>query len=348
MRPGTRLLRSRPSASPLAGWAALPIVLIVVLFTSSGSVLLTASAVAIYAIAALGLNVLQGAAGIVSLGSAALVGIGAFTDAYLTSQLNVPMLVAMLLAAAAAAAVGLLLSPIAARLKGLYFALATLGLVYVMDYVFTNWTTVTGGIAGIQLSPPAIGALQLGTPRSYFAFVAALLLLVTIITHNVLRSRVGRAMTTLAKSPVTARVLGVAPGRYRTYALLYSSAIAGLAGGALAEFQGYVGYDQFDITISVQLLAIVVIGGIGSVYGVIFGSVIVIGLTELITNSVGVIPFMSANGANGLAPSAVSSFIYGILIIVVITKEPLGFAGVAGRLRESVRLHRSEAKTAHS
>ncbi|UWP80257.1 branched-chain amino acid ABC transporter permease [Dactylosporangium fulvum] len=332
------------SGAPLTGWLSLAVALAVVATTANDTVLRTATTVAMFAIAAHGLNVLFGYCRVISLGASAFVGVGAYSCAYLSGRQGVPFVFAVLLAMACSAVLGLVIAPIAARLKGFYLGLATLGLVFVMQYVFTNWASVTGGVSGTQPGPREIGGLSLDTPLRYFVFTAVALLLVTAVTTNLSRSRSGRAMRVLANSPTTARVLGVSPSRYRTYAFVYSSALAGLTGALLVGHQGHVGYEQFGLTISVQLIAAVVIGGLGSSLGAVVGTAIVYGISEIILAFGEHLPLVSASGAgDGLAPSAAADLVYGLLLIVVLTFEPQGLVGLVRRFPRPICRARSRA-----
>lgn len=301
-----------------------------------------ATLAAIYAIVAIGLSVLSGTARIVSLCSSAFVGLGAFVAASLLDRLQLP--VAVIVAAAACMGVGLLISPIAGRLSGVFFAILTIGVALLAQHIFRIATGWTGGTAGLVVADPMIGgivvnrAISLGSvtvlgDTVYFGVCAVVLLLVTVATTHLLRARTGRALATLASSTVTARSFGINPARYRSTAFIFSSSLAGVAGALLASFSGFLGYEQFGVELSIQLLAVVVLGGLGSVYGVLIASVILVGLPEVVLSLRSVLPVIAPAGSTtGITAEQVSTVLYGLALVVVMVAEPDGLAGLWRRL----------------
>ncbi len=170
----------------------------------------------------------------------------------------------------------------------------------------------------------------------YFLVCAFVLLLSALATTNLLRSRTGRALRTLAASPVTARSFGISPARYRSTSFLYSSALAGIAGGLFGGYSGFLSYEQFSVELSIQLLAVVVLGGLGSVYGVVAAAAILVGLPELVLALQQWLPFVAAAGSTeGFTADQFSAVVFGLALALVMVAEPGGLAGLWHRLDTS-------------
>lgn len=334
-------------ARPVHRWVApLGLTLIAALVVALASPTQTRLAiqVAIYAIAAIGLSVLAGTARLVSLGTSAFLGLGAFTTATVI-EAGLEFELALIAGTAACMAAGLILSPVAGRLAGIFLAILTVGVALLAQHVFRIATAWTGGTAGTLVGDPVVAGIRItedlqfagsavAGETAYFVVCAVLLVLVATLTGNLLRSRTGRALQTLSASATTARSFGISPTRYRSTVFVYSSALAGLAGGLLAGYTGFISYEQFNLEIGVQLLAVVVLGGLGSVYAVIAASVVLIALPELVLAFRDVLPFVAANGSTqGLTADQLSAILFGLTLAIVMVVDPSGLAGLARRLR---------------
>lgn len=215
----------------------------------------------------------------------------------------------------AAGLAGLLFSPIAARLRGIYLGIASLGLVFIGDHVLNIWGSVTGGFNG---------RLVLCICACWFA-------------ANLLRSRPGRALQALRDSEVAASVMGVDIRDYKAKAFLVSSMYAGLAGVLYALSIGSVAPASFGLVLSVQFLAMIVLGGLGSVWGSILGAIFVSALPLVFQQYAGSLPFIVDPGEPGIVASQAAAFLYGAAIILVLLFEPGGLVGLARRLRRPHR-----------
>lgn len=357
--PVTQVPPPRPTLTRHSRW--LPAVLLAasafaVVLLASPSQTRLAIMVAIYAIAAIGLSVLSGTARLVSLGTSAFLGLGAFTTTSVIAA-GFEFEVALTAAVAACMLAGLILSPVAGRLTGIFLAILTVGLALLAQHVFRIAGAWTGGTAGTEVGDPVVAGIRIGDDlvlgglavpgeTAYFVVCALLLLLVAAATRNLLLSRTGRALQAMSGSPVTARSFGISPVRYRSIAFVYSSALAGLAGGLLAGYTGFLSYEQFNLEIGVQLLAVVVLGGLGSVYGVIAAAIVLVALPEIVLAMRDILPLVAANGAtDGLTADQLSAVLYGLAIVVVVVVEPAGLAGLTRRLRR--RRDRRRATSAH-
>ncbi len=305
---------------------------------------------AIAAIGAIGLNLLTGFAGQVSLGHAFFLGLGAYTAGVLGGDLGLPVVVWLPAAGLFGALVGLAIGPFALRLKGLYLAIVTLGLVFVGDHLFRNLRLITGGSQGRAIPSPLIGGLNfadlgavLGMPlsreQSFFLFVIPLLALATIAAKNVARTRPGRAFQAIRDREIAAAVIGVDVARYKVGAFVISSFYASAAGALLGSYLRHVTPDRFDLTLSIQYVAMVIVGGIGTVYGSLFGALFIVLVPRLVEQVSPLIPFVTRSaGAAGVTVFTLNQIVFGVLIVVFLVAEPLGLAGIWRRLRLYFRM----------
>lgn len=334
-----------PGSAQLAWSVALCVAAVVFAFAGPPELVRASILAAIYAIAALGLTVLSGTAAVVSLGHAAFFGVGAFCTGYLSGDRSYNFFIAMVIAAVLCALLGALVAPIAARLSGIYMAIVTVGLVFLAQHVFRSWTSVTGGTSGRIVDGPTVFGFEfmsnsdllgvhLRREVKYFLLVGVVVVIVGILTANLLRSRTGRALDWTATSPHTSGVLGISTARYRTIAFCYSSALAGVAGGLFAGWTGFIGYEQFDMYMSVVFLAIIVVGGLGKVSGALIGAVFVFGLPELIDALGPYTGLVAEQGSTaGLTGKQVTAVLFGIGIAAVMVLEPQGLVGLGRRLK---------------
>jgi branched-chain amino acid transport system permease protein len=229
--------------------------------------------IGINTIIVLGLNLLMGYAGQVSLGQAAFVGIGAYASAILTVKVGLSPWVALpagvTLSALTAAIVGVPLL----RLRGHYLAMGTLGFGMIVQIVLVQWEKLTAGTVGIMSIPPlsAAGISFDSAPRMYY-LVAACVVLAIALASNIIDSRVGRAMRAVHGSEVAAETSGVDTSRYKLQVFILSGAMAGLAGSLYAHHTSYVHPDSFGFAYSIQLVVMAVLGGMSSIWGAVFGA----------------------------------------------------------------------------
>ena len=274
----------------------------------------------IAAIAALGLNVLTGVAGQLSLGHAAVVGVGAYTAASVGGPLPVWLAAAL----AAGALAGLATAPFALRLRGPSVAVATLAVVFVAQDAFRH----LGGSGGrSDLPSPSLPGSH---DQGWFLLVWALVGACTVVVANVVRSHHGRAMAALRSGEETARVTGVNVARTKVAAFLVAGALAGLAGGLLGAYRGHVGPDEWGVFLSVQYLAMVLLGGPGRVTGPIAGALVVVGLPRVVEQ---VVHAGTSGGLAGVTAAQVSQVLFGLAVIAA--------ALVRARVVTAARPHQS-------
>ncbi|MFI1360570.1 branched-chain amino acid ABC transporter permease [Streptomyces sp. NPDC020898] len=304
------------------------------------------------AIGAIGLNLLTGATGQLSMGHAFFLAIGAYSYCVFAAEggdgltgLGLPTWLAAVLATLVAGAAGGLFSPIAGRLTGPYLGIATIALIFIGQHVLFNARELTGGFNGRDVPPLNLFGLTFDESELLVANVpfgsaeklwyAGLVVLLggALFARGVLRGRPGRAMNAIRDHRIAAGVIGVPVARYRAAVFVLSSMYAGLAGVLLAlVFQRTVP-DYFGITLSLEYLAMIVIGGLGSVSGAVVGAVFVSLLPQLLTRYSDALPLVSAPGTGGIAPGEASRYLYGAAIVAVVLFLPGGLVRVAARRR---------------
>jgi len=309
----------------------------------------------IAAIAAIGLNILTGYAGQLSLGHAAFVSIGAFTTQFVGGQLGMPMIVWLPVAGIAAAIVGALVAPFALRLHGPYLAIVSLALVAIVIWIARNIPSITGGNEGtvvtaeatlgpINFEELAIGPLLFLREQGMFILIWAMVGLFVLLTANVMRTRSGRAMQAVRDHDMAAEVLGVRMMRTQANAFILSTFIGGVAGGLLAVNLEYIRPDSFSVHLSVEYLAIIVIGGMASLWGPVLGALFVSLVPVVVDQFADSLPFVQHGGTDGMSTTDLSLLLYGLMIVVFLLAEPKGLIAVLRRLGRLVRPARPAAE----
>jgi branched-chain amino acid transport system permease protein len=268
----------------------------------------------IFALVALGLNLLTGYAGQISLCHAAFFGVGAYATALLTTKAGLPYLVALPLGALLTTAIGAAAAVPALRLKNLYLAIATLGFGVVLQKIIFEWRDLTGGGGGLALSAPTITGYELGATGLYY-LTLAFVILGLWGACNVSRGRTGRALRIIKESEIAAASLGIHIARYKVTAFALSAFYAALAGGLFAYLVRYINPESFNVGLSIAFLSMVVIGGLGTIGGSIVGAAFYVIVPELLRG---------IKDAPGL--------VFGLLLVVVMVFMPQGLWGTVRRL----------------
>jgi branched-chain amino acid transport system permease protein len=302
--------------------------------------------VGITAVGALGLNLLTGYCGQISLGHAFFIGAGAYCTAVVGGDFGLPLPLWLLAAALVGAALGGLIGPFALRLRGNYLAIVTLGLVFVGEHLWRNLKGVTGGNSGTSVAAaPTIGPVDFGRlelagevysrNQGYFWLVWALVALIALLAKNLVRTRPGRALQAVRDRDQAAEVIGVRAGRYKIGAFMVSSAIASVAGALFGSYQQFVSPGEWTLLLSIQYIAIVIVGGLGTIFGSILGAVFVGALPALIDRYSAVIPGVqtSVGGEGFISVFALNQAIFGVLIVLFLVLEPRGLAGIWLRVK---------------
>lgn len=285
----------------------------------------------IYGVVGLGLMLLAGFTGLFSLGHAAFFGVGAYAQAVLTGM-GWPFPLALAAGTVLSAAVGVVVGLPALRVKGIYLGIATLSFGFIVEEVFARWESVTGGNAG-----KTVGAVKMfgwtadSAPAFYFVCLVVAVAC-TLACLNLLRSHTGRAFVAIRDSEISAQSMGIHLARYKTLSFAISAALAGTGGALYAHAIRFLSPDQFNIVQSIDLLLMVVLGGLGSIHGAFLGAIFLIGLPQAIT---AVKDFLPA--AIGQAPG-LKAVVYGAVLIGFVLFEPLGLYGRWVKIRAYLQL----------
>lgn len=285
------------------------------------------SFVFIYAIAGLGMMVLTGFTGQVSLGHAAFLAIGAYTHGFLLAR-GWPLVAALPMSMLFTGVVGAIVAVPALRLVGIYLAIATLAFSMIVEQIVTRWESVTGGSRGMTIPPAELFGISLSSPGRFYFLCLIALMLVMLAVMNILRAPTGRAMLAVRDSEIAARSMGINLARTKATAFGISAALTGLAGALLGHHTGYISPEAFMLTVSIQLVLLIVVGGLGSLHGVIFGAIFIGFLPQGIALLRDVLP-PAVGQLPGLEPG-----IFGLILILFLMFEPHGIYGQWRKVRQ--------------
>jgi branched-chain amino acid transport system permease protein len=316
-----------------------PVVALVVLLGVLSTIPLFASTywldvlnrIGIAIIGALGLNILIGFTGQISIGHAAFLAVGAYTTAVFEAKVGLPFYLAIPAAALVTAVFGLLFGLPSLRLKGLYLAIATLAAHFITTYAIIHWDSMTGGVFGLLVPTPTLFGRALDSDARIFYVILACVIPATLFAKNLFRTKVGRAFIAIRDRDVAAQVIGVSLFQYKLLAFLISSFYAGIAGGLMAHHSRILFPEAFTLLVAIDYLAMIIIGGMGSLLGSIVGATFMTLLPEVLkltaTSLSGVYP-----QSFGLIASA-RDVIFGLAIITFLIFEPEGLARIWLRIR---------------
>jgi branched-chain amino acid transport system permease protein len=277
----------------------------------------------IYIIGAHGLNLLTGYTGQISLGHGAFMGVGAYTAGIL-ANMGVPFWLCLPAAGVMTAAIGMIFGIPSLRLKGLYLAIATMAAQFIIDYAMRNWTSLTGGSSGLIVPAAQIGDFVFDSDASFYYIGLLFAAGATIYLKNLTRTRTGRAFIAVRDRYLAAEVIGVNLFKYRLLSFGISSFMVGIAGGLWAFYITIISDEHFTMWLSVQYLAMCIVGGLGHVLGSIFGVVFMVVLPELLR--------LPAEALTDIYPNIFGIFaslremIFGIIVILFLIFEPDGLA----------------------
>lgn len=290
------------------------------------------ASVMIYSIAALGLNLLLGYSGLISLGTAGFMGLAAYMSAFITSDLGLPFELSIVLAIVVPTLIGVLVGAISLRIDGLYLAIATLAVSEILRKSFSEFDTITNGFSGKSIGWTKILLIIKGNQMVIYAVIVLFLVVVMVLIHNLVSGQQGRAMNAMRGSEAAAQAMGVNIVRTRLMAFAFATALASLSGILYMQFNRYTYPATWTLGLSLNLVAAIVIGGIRNIYGTILGVFIVFALPDLLLKQ---IPYF------GTIPNF-AYVVNGLLIILVIMFYPAGAINIFGDIK---KLFKRKGKT---
>ena len=301
-------------------YGLLALALVIAPFALPGYLLSQMVFIFIYAIVGLGLMLLAGFTGQMSIGHAAFMAVGAYTEGALAAR-GWPFLLSLPCATLATMATGVIVGLPALRLKGIYLSIATLAFGFIIEELITRWDSVTGGSAGLRVRPVEIFDVSLRSPEAFYGLCLVLMTAALWLTLNLLRAPAGRAFIAIRDSEISAQSMGIQAARFKTLSFALSAGFAGLGGALYAHKITFLSPEQFTVAQSIELLMMIVIGGLGSIHGVFFGAIFMIVLPQLIAVCKDLLPAAMA-GSAGLQP-----LVFGGVLLAFLLVEPMGLYG---------------------
>jgi len=287
--------------------------------------------VCIAVIGCLGLNLLSGFAGQLSLGHGGFLAVGGYFTVILIAKAGLSIWVAIPIAGCFTAISSLVISGSSLRLRGLYFTISTLAFQFIIEHIILHWENLTGGPKGIPLPSDEIPKFLGGSLRNKYFFLMAFTIAAIIFAKNISRSKTGRAFVAIREMELAAKVLGLNIAKFKIIAFLLSSFFAGIAGSLYVLNKGFIGPEDYNLQVSIEYIMMVLIGGIGTILGSIFGAIFVVILPEalrLVFSNLGsTYPFLSR------VISDIQNIILGLIIIVFLIFEPEGLEGIWRRIK---------------
>ncbi|KPK29416.1 MAG: hypothetical protein AMK69_06635 [Nitrospira bacterium SG8_3] len=281
-------------------------------------------------IGAIGLGLLSGYAGQISMGHGAFLAIGAYTSALITGKLGVPFIISLPLSGLFAALIGMIVGIPSLRLKGLYLALATVAFHLIVEYILHHWD-LTQGDMGMAVEGAAIGGYQFATEQQYFYLTMIITVLAVLCAKNIVRSKFGRSFMAIRDRDIAAEALGIDLAKYKVIAFGVSAFYAGVAGCLTAHYQKWIVPGGFDLFLSLAYIAMIIIGGVGTILGCVFGAVLITGIPHVL---VYIIDFMKAiyPGAGEFIMD-IKAGIFGAIIVLILLFQPEGLFGIYRRTK---------------
>ncbi|MEI7672160.1 MAG: branched-chain amino acid ABC transporter permease [Deltaproteobacteria bacterium] len=321
-------------------WAGIGIVLLlaVVPLLASAYMMYIINMIGISAIAVIGLNILIGFTGQISLGHGAFFGVGAYAGAILATALHLPMIIAIPGAGLITAGVGMIFGIPSGRLKGLYLTIATLAGQFIIEYALVHWESLTKGTMGITLPPASLLGFRVQGDLSFYYIIFTALAGMIWIAVNLMRTRYGRAFIAIRDNDRAAEGMGIPIFRYKLLSFGISSFYAGFAGALWAFYMGSITAEPFNLGLSVEYIAMVIIGGLGSISGSIFGAVFITVLNETLRFMTDTLMNSGMVSLSGLNVAPLREFVFGLAIVLFILFEPRGLAELWRIVRSSFRL----------
>jgi branched-chain amino acid transport system permease protein len=276
-------------------------------------------------IAAIGLNILIGYCGQLSIGHAGFMAVGAYTTAILTNKLGFPFLAGLICSGFSAGLIGLIFGIPSVRVKGFYLAITTIAAQFIIIWIINHWSSVTGGFVGISVPYASIGGIEFKDDASQFYLIMSITAVCILLAKNLARGRVGRAFIAVRDNDLAAEVMGINLLYYKLLAFFIGCFLAGIAGALFAHWTGFVNAENFTLTDSILYIGMVIIGGMGTTIGPIFGVVLIRllqqGIMYISPLLESTFPAIPAGFTSGIGP-----MVFGLVIVLFLVLEPRGLA----------------------
>lgn len=285
-------------------------------------------------VGALGITVLTGFTGLISLGHVGFLMLGAYAYAIGVTRLGLPPELALLASAVVPAFFGLIVGVPSLRLHGLYLAITTLAFSHIVSACLLAGGKFTGAGRGITIMRPTLFGLDLGSDRAFYWFCLAMCVLAVLVTLNLRRSYIGRALVAIRDNDIAARTMGINLVRFKLLAFLISAALTGVAGALMGMHIGIVSVESFPFLLSIEALAIIIVGGIGSVLGAVFGTIFIVSMPEFVS---ALMSLLGQRLADLMTTSAheIKVVLYGLAIIGFLRFDPRGLRGIWHDIRHA-------------
>jgi branched-chain amino acid transport system permease protein len=280
-----------------------------------------ANLMAIYIIVAVGLNLLTGTTGQISIGHSAFLAIGAYSSALLTSKIGIPFLIALPLSGLITAIAGIIVGIPALRIGGFYLAIATMSFAFIIDELIVQMHTLTRGSAGLPVVPPQIGPILFKSDTSKYYLIVPISVMMVSGAKNLMRTRIGRAFIAIRESEIAAQTMGIHLAKYKVISFAVSAFYAGIGGSLFAHLVTFINPGHFTLMESITFLTMIVVGGLGSILGSIIGAIFITILPELIRLAKDLLPHQLR------VQEGLQAFVYGWILIIFILFEPQGLYG---------------------
>lgn len=273
-------------------------------------------------IGAVGLNILTGITGLISLGNGAFIGVGAYSAGYLANQYGLNFIVAILIAGFITAIVGMIFGVPSLRLKGLYLSIATLAAQFILEFTFIRAEFITGGVVGLSINYANFFKFKLDTDFKFYFFGLIMTILMVTAAKNIVRTKIGRAFLSIRDNYIVAEAMGINILKYKILSFGLSSFYAGVAGALWAYYVTIITPEHFTIGVSIQYLSMIIIGGLGKILGSIFGAIFITLLPEILRFFADY--FTSSSPFLTQAFASIREDAFGIVIILFLQFEPEG------------------------
>lgn len=314
----------------------IPMVLFVYLIpflTKADYLLYLLNYMGIFMIGAIGIDIIGGCAGQFSIGHAAFMAIGAYSFTILAKHSQLNLIVLMLFAGLISVIFSLLVGLLSLRLKHIYLALATMGFSFIIEEIIVNFGWLTGGTGGLMVPTVSFGGVALDVEKSKYLLISTVVIILTVFARLILNSKMGRAFISIRDSDIAAEICGIDLTRYKLLAFIIGCFYAGIAGAAYSISMGVITPDSFSIWLSVDYLVIIIVGGMGTIYGSILGVIFFVSIPEVIRYAKDLFP----GGINQEIMGPITSLCYGIILLIFVVFEPRGIYGRWQIIREYLK-----------